>query len=82
MLGAEKYAKAQAFLASQLATFPRDLKLIQLAILTRYSSQIFCLAAVLRIHFGMDPDPRICACDLWIRILLFLSLTFKMPTKN
>ncbi len=29
-----------------------------------------------------DPDPRIHASDLWIRILLFSSLTFKMPTKT
>jgi hypothetical protein len=35
--------------------------------------------AVLRIH---DPDPRIHASDSWIRILLFSSLTFKMPAKN
>ncbi len=37
-------------------------------------------------HFGVDPDPdldaRIHARDYWIRILLFSSLTFKMPTKN
>ncbi len=37
-------------------------------------------------HFGVDPDPdldsRIHASDKWIRILLFSSLTFKMPTKN
>ncbi len=35
-------------------------------------------------HFGVDPDPdqRIHAFDKWIRILLFSSLTFKMPTKN
>jgi hypothetical protein len=41
-------------------------------------------------HFGVDPDPdldpRIHASDQWIRmrirILLFSSLTFKMPTKN
>jgi hypothetical protein len=44
MLGAEKYTRAQAFLASQLATFPRDLKLIQLAILTRYSILLKFLA--------------------------------------
>jgi hypothetical protein len=36
----------------------------------------------------VDPDPRIHATDKWIRlriqirILLFSSLTFKMPTKN
>jgi hypothetical protein len=29
-----------------------------------------------------DPDPRIHASDEWIRILLFSSLLFKMPTKN
>ncbi len=33
-------------------------------------------------HFGVDPDPRIHASDQWIRILLFSSLTFKMPAKN
>ncbi len=39
-------------------------------------------------HFGVDPDPRIHASDLWIRIriririLQFSSLTFKTPTKN
>ncbi len=37
-------------------------------------------------HFGTDPYPRIRASDkwIWIRIwiLLFSSLTFKMPTKN
>ncbi len=41
-------------------------------------------------HFGVDPDPRIHASDYWIRIqirmqiriLLFLSLTFKMPAKK
>jgi hypothetical protein len=34
-------------------------------------------------HFGVDPDPdpRIHASDKWIRILLFSSLTFKMPAK-
>jgi hypothetical protein len=42
---------------------------------------------VLQIHdFGVDPDPRIHACDKWIRmriwILLFSSLTFKTSTKN
>jgi hypothetical protein len=43
---------------------------------------------VLRIHglYGVDsdPEPRIHASDLWIRIriLLFSSLTFKTPTKN
>ncbi len=31
---------------------------------------------------GSDPDPRIHVSDLWIRILLFSSLTFKIPTKN
>jgi hypothetical protein len=29
-----------------------------------------------------DPDLRILVSDEWIRILLFSSLTFKMPTKN
>jgi hypothetical protein len=35
-------------------------------------------------HFCVDPvpDPQIHASDKWIRILLFSSLTFKMPTKN
>ncbi len=35
-------------------------------------------------HFGMDPDPRIRSTDIriGIRILLFSSVTFKMPTKN
>ncbi len=35
-------------------------------------------------HFGVDPDPdpRIHASDQWIRILLFSSLTSKMPAKN
>jgi hypothetical protein len=35
-------------------------------------------------HFGVDPDPdaRIHASDYWNRILLFSSLTFKMPAKN
>jgi hypothetical protein len=35
-------------------------------------------------YFGTDPDPRIRASDQWIRIriLLFSSLTFKMPTKK
>ncbi len=33
-------------------------------------------------HFGVDPDTRIHASDLWIRILLFSPLTFKTPTKN
>ncbi len=42
-------------------------------------------------HFGVDPDPRIrgsmpltngSGSGSWIRILLFLSLTFKMPAKN
>ncbi len=39
-------------------------------------------------HFGTKPDPRIHASDywirirIWIRILLFSSLTFKTPTKN
>ncbi len=35
-------------------------------------------------HFGVDPDPRIHASDLWIRIriLLFSSLTFKMPANT
>jgi hypothetical protein len=35
-------------------------------------------------HFEVDPDPdpRIHASDQGIRILLFSSLTFKMPTKN
>jgi hypothetical protein len=41
-------------------------------------------------HFGVDPDqdldpdldPRIHASNLWIQILLFSSMTFKMPTKN
>jgi DNA-directed RNA polymerase subunit RPC12/RpoP len=44
---------------------------------------------VLRIHDILvypDPDPRIHASEWWIRIririLLFSSLTFKMPTKN
>ncbi len=45
-------------------------------------------AAVLRIHeiFGVDPDPRIHTSDSWIRmrirILLFLSVTFKTLTEN
>jgi hypothetical protein len=40
------------------------------------------------LHFGTDPDPdpRICRTDLRIRvlleILLFSSVTFKMPTIN
>jgi hypothetical protein len=29
-----------------------------------------------------DPEPRIHASDSWIRIILFSSLTFWMPTKN
>jgi hypothetical protein len=33
-------------------------------------------------HFGVDPDPRIHASDLKIRILLFSSLTFKMQQTN
>ncbi len=33
-------------------------------------------------HFGVDPDPWIHASDLWIRILLFSSLTFKILKKN
>ncbi len=39
-------------------------------------------------HFGVDPDPRIHASDLWIRIriririLLYSSLTFKMSAKK
>ncbi len=39
-------------------------------------------------HFGRDPDPGIHASDQWMRIrlciqiLLFLSWTFKKPTKN
>ncbi len=37
-------------------------------------------------HFGVYPDPRIHAFDLWIRIririFLFSSLTFKRPAKN
>ncbi len=35
-------------------------------------------------HFGMDPDPRIRTYDLRIRlrILLFSSVTFEMPTKK
>jgi|688.fasta_scaffold197318_2 hypothetical protein len=33
-------------------------------------------------YFGTDPDPRICASDQWIWILLFSSLTFKTPTKK
>jgi hypothetical protein len=33
-------------------------------------------------HVGVNPDPRIHASDQWIRILLFSSMTFKMPTKN
>jgi hypothetical protein len=48
------------------------------------------LQAVLRIHDNLgvdrDSDPQIHASDKWIRIqiriLLFSSLTFKMPTKN
>ncbi len=31
---------------------------------------------------GSDPDPWIHASEYWIRILLFSSLTVKMPTKN
>ncbi len=30
----------------------------------------------------LDPDPRICTFVYRIRILLFSSVTFKMPTKN
>ena len=35
-------------------------------------------------QFVMDPDSRICFCttDLRIRILLFPSVNFKIPTKN
>ncbi len=35
-------------------------------------------------HFGTEPDPRIRTTDLWIRIriLLFSSVAFKMPTKK
>jgi hypothetical protein len=35
-------------------------------------------------HIGTDPDPRIRASDQWIRIqiLLFSSLTLKMPTET
>jgi hypothetical protein len=32
--------------------------------------------------FGTDPDPRIRTTDFRIRILLFSSMAFKMPTKN
>jgi hypothetical protein len=52
------------------------------------SNILVLLGAVLRIHdiLGVDPDPdpRIHASDSWIRIriLLFSSLTFKMPEKN
>ena len=33
-------------------------------------------------HFDMDLDPRIQITDLWIRILLFMQVSDKMPTKN
>ncbi len=33
-------------------------------------------------HVGTDPDLRIHTTDLKIRILLFSSVTFKIPTKN
>jgi hypothetical protein len=32
--------------------------------------------------FGVDPDPRVHATDTYIRILLFLSLTFKRQTRR
>jgi hypothetical protein len=44
------------------------------------------LQSMFRIHGiwcpDLDPDLRIHASELWIRILLFSSLTFKTPTKN
>ncbi len=33
-------------------------------------------------HFGMNLDSRIQITDLWIRILLFMQVVDKMPTKN
>jgi hypothetical protein len=33
-------------------------------------------------YFGVDPDPRIHASDLWIRILVFSSLAFKTLKKT
>ncbi len=33
-------------------------------------------------HVGTDPDPRVRTTDLRIRILLFTSVMFKMPTKK
>jgi hypothetical protein len=41
-----------------------------------------CCGLVEPWHSGPDPDPRIRTTDLRIRILLFSSVAFKMPTKN
>jgi hypothetical protein len=55
-----------------------------------FVSWSFDLEAVFRIRdkFSTDPDLRVRTADFWIqirillRILLFLSVTFKTPTKN
>jgi hypothetical protein len=55
---------------------------VQLFTCFKYCTGTLSCSVVDLCHFYTDPDPRMRTPDLRIRILLFSSVTFKMPTKS